>query len=106
MEVVFTCVHGEHDCSVLGRTPLSGRDIDRVLFFQSHSIGMQVSPQTSQGTVLTFRLISKSPLTFTMTTIASTDLSGATISYHDGIPGSLHYNDTLMVEIVSGNYLE
>ena len=79
---------------------LSGHDINRVSFFASDSIGRRFSPSTSQGTVYTFNLTSKSPLTSTMTTIASTDLSGATVSCQDG-HGSAH-RETLVVEIMPG----
>ena len=105
MEVVFTCVV---NTTVLSWDIyfLSGDNINRVEFSPSDSIGRhrQLSPRTSQGTVYTFNLASKSPLTSIMTTIASTDLSGATISCQDGISGSFHI-DTLVVEILPGNLL-
>ena len=104
-EVVFTCVV---NTTVLSWDIyfLSGDNINRVEFSPSDSVGRhrQLSPHTRQGTVYTFNLTSKSPLTSTMTTIASTDLSGATISCQDGVSGSFHM-DTLVVEIVSGNLL-
>ena len=79
---------------------LTGDDINRVLFFPSDHIGRQfeISPQTSQGTVYTFNLTSKSPLMSTMTTIASADFSGAAVSCQDG---STHM-ETLVVEILAG----
>ena len=104
-EVVFTCVV---NTTVLSWNIyfLSGDNINRLSFSLSDSIGRhgQLSPPTSQRTVYTFSLTSKSLLTSTMTTIASTDLSGATISCQDGISGSFHM-DTLVVEIVPGNLL-
>ena len=102
-EVVFTCVV---NTTVLSWDiySLSGDNVNRVVFYPSDSIGRQLSSRTSQGTVYTFNLTSKSPLTSTMTTIASTDLSGATISCRDGITGSFHI-DTLVVEILPGNLL-
>ena len=104
-EVVFTCVV---NTTVLSWDIyfLNGDNFNRVSFYSSDSIGRyrQLSSHTSQGTVYTFNLTSKSPLTSTMTTIASTDLSGAMISCRDGITGSFHM-DTLVVEIVPGNLL-
>ena len=83
-EVSFTC-------TVIGSTtlnwdidfssPTSDDDLDRIAFYDSDTIGYQFT-LTAQGTdaVYTFNLTSKSPLTSTMTTNKSTDLSGATVS--------------------------
>jgi hypothetical protein len=102
-EVVFTCVVNtivlSWDIDFLGRHD----DIDRVLFDASDSTGSQLNIITRQGTVYSFNRTSKSPLTCTMAAIASTDLSGATISCRDGpsIASSAHV-DTLVVEIMPG----
>ena len=100
-EVKFTCVVNttvlSWDIDFLG----SRDDINRVLFDTSDFTGRQLNIHTTQGTVYTFNRTSKSPLTCTMTTIASTDLSGATISCQDGHSSSAHV-DTLVVEIMPG----
>ena len=100
-KIIFTCVV---NTTVLSWDIdfLTGDDINRVLFFPSDHIGRQfeISPQTSQGTVYIFNLTSKSPLMSTMTTNASAELSGATVSCQDGY-GSANM-ETLVVEIVAG----
>ena len=99
MKAIFTCAV---NTTVLSWDIdfLSGHDINRVSFFASDSIGRHFSPRRSQGMVYTFNLTSKSPLTSTMITTASTDLSGATVSCQDG-HGSGH-KETLVVEIMPG----
>ena len=100
-EVIFTCVVNttvlSWDIDFLGHRD----DIDRVHFDTNDFIGKQLNVLTSQGTVYTFNLTSKSPLSSTMTTNASTDISGATISCRDGHSSSAHV-DTLGVEIMPG----
>ena len=100
-KVIFTCVVNTTVLSWDITFLSSHDDINRVSFFISDSIGRQFSPRTSQGMVYTFNLTSKSPFTSTMTTIASTDLPGATISCRDGFTSSAHV-DTLVVETMPG----
>ena len=101
--MVFTCVVNTTvliwDIDFLG----SRDDIDRVYFDTSDSTGPggQYYNIQSEGTVYIFNRTSKSPLTGTMMTIASTDLSGATISCRDGHSSSAHV-DTLVVGIMPG----
>ena len=100
-EVVFTCVVNttvlSWDIEFFG----SRDNIDRVHFDINDFIGRQFNVRTSQGPVYIFNLTSKSPLTSTMTTISSTDISGATISCRDGHSSTAHV-DTLVVEIMPG----
>ena len=88
-EVNFTC-------TVIGSTTLNWdidfssliiNDLNRIVFHNSDTIGRQFTPMV-QGTdaVYTFNLTSKSPLTSTMTTNKSTDLSGATVSCSKRLP--------------------
>ena len=100
--MVFTCVVNTNELS-WDIDFLSSPDIDRVAYFASvDPIGHpQRASSRPQGTAYMFNLTSKSPLTSTMTTNASTDLSGATISCRDGLTGSFHI-DTLVVELVPG----
>ena len=86
-EVSFTC-------TVIGSTTLHWdidlssliiNDLNRIAFHDSDTIGHQFTPMV-QGTVYTFNLTSKSPLTSTMTTNKSTDLSGATVSCSKRLP--------------------
>ena len=81
---------------------LNGPGIDRVAFISGDPIGLLQS--YGRETQYNFNLTSKckSPFTSTLTTNASTDLSGATISCRDGFTSSAHI-DILMVEIVPGN---
>ena len=83
---------------------LSSSDIDRVAYFSSDQVGLllSVSSRSQFETRYQFNLTSKSPLTSTMTTIASADLSGATLSCRDGIATDQVHVDTLIVEIVPG----
>ena len=98
-KIVFTCAVNTTVLS-WGIDFLIGDGINRVSFFTSDRIGTQISPQTSQGAVYTFNLASKSPLRSTMTTIASAELSGATVSCQDGY-GSAN-TETMVVEIMAG----
>ena len=97
--MVFTCVV---NTTVLSWDIdfLSSHDINRVAYFPDDPIG-RIQHATSQGAVYNFTLTSKSPLTSTMTTIASIDLSGAIVSCRDGFASSANM-DTLVVEIVQG----
>ena len=103
-EVVFTCVVNtttlswDIDC-------LSSSDIERVAYISSDPVGQLLSA-SSRETWYHFNLTSKSPLTSTMTTIASTELSGATLSCRDGIATDSFHRDTLTVEIVPGTYVQ
>ena len=99
--MIFTCVVNttglSWDIDFLG----SHDDINRVYFDTNNFIGRQLNVLTDQGTEYIFNLTSKSPLTSTMMTNASTDISGATISCRDGHSSSAHV-DTLVVEIMPG----
>ena len=97
--MVFTCVVNTTDLS-WDIDFLSSPDINRVGYLPRDQVGTLLHAK-SNGTVYNFNLTSKSPLTSTMTTIASTDLSGATVLCQDGLAGSAHM-DTLVVEIVPG----
>ena len=99
--MVFTCVVNTTTDLSWDIDFLSSRDIDRVAYSSSDPIGT-ILHATSQGTVYNFTLTSNSPLTSTMTTIASTDLSGAIVSCRDGFAASSANMDTLVVEIVPG----
>ena len=102
-EVVFTCVV---DSSTLSWNIdfLRSSDIDRVAYFSSDPVGHILSV-SSRGQLYQFNLTSKSPFTSTMTTIASADLSGATLSCADGIATDSVHMDTLVVEILPGMYI-
>ena len=77
-------------------------DIERMAYFPDDPIG-SILHATSLATLYTFNLTSKSPFISTMTTIASTDFYGATVSCGDGLTDSAHgHLDTLVVEIVQG----
>ena len=100
-KIVFTCVVTTTDLS-WDIDFLNSPDIERILYVSDDPIGLLQS-DTSHGleTRYNFNLTSKSPLTSTMTTIASTDLSGVTISCRDGFTSSAHI-DTLVIEITPG----
>ena len=97
--MVFTCVVNTTDLS-WDIDFLSSCDIDRVAYSSSDPVGFLLRA-TSHGTMYIFNLTSKSPLTSTMTTIASTDLSGTIVSCRDGFASSANM-DTLVVEIIQG----
>ena len=102
-EVVFTCVVNTTTLS-WDIDFLRSSDIDRVAYFSSDPVGFsqRASSRGQIETLYHFNLTSKSPLTSTMTTIASTELSGATLSCRDGIATDSIHMDTLTVEIVPG----
>ena len=103
-EVVFTCVVNTTTLS-WDIDFLSSSDIERVAYISSDPVGQLLSA-SSRETWYHFNLTSKSPLTSTMTTIASTELSGATLSCRDGIAIDSFHRDTLTVEIVPGTYMQ
>ena len=102
--MVFTCVVNTTTDLSWDIDFLSGRDIHRIAYSSSDPIGTPLHA-TSNGIVYSFNLTSKSPLTSTMTTIASTDLIGATVSCQDGFTTNPAHMDTLVVEIVPGALL-
>ena len=65
---------------------LSGHyGIDRILYESTNQVGTKVlASNRGTGVVYEFNLTSQSPLTSTMTTNMSTDLSGATVSCSNG----------------------
>lgn len=102
-EVVFTCVVNTTLLS-WDIDFLNSPDIDRVAYLSSDPVGLLLSA-SSHGQFETwyhFNLTSKSPFTSTMTTVASADLSGATLLCQDGIATDPVHMDTLIVEIVPG----
>ena len=64
--------------------------INRVSFFLGDTIGRSISPARGTGVKYTFRLISLSPLTSTVTTSKPTDLYGTTIKCSNGLQSSAH----------------
>ena len=105
-EVVFTCVVNTTTLS-WDIDFLSSSDIDRVAYISSDPVGQSLSVSSRETlSQYHFNLTSKSPLTSTMTTIASTELSGATLSCRDGIATDSFHRDTLTVEIVPGTYVQ
>ena len=99
-EVVFTCVV---DSSTLSWNIdfLRSSDIDRVAYLSSDPVGL-IQRASSRGHLYQFNLTSKTPFTSTMTTIASADFSGATLSCQDRIATESVHTDTLVVEILPG----
>ena len=88
-EVSFTCTVTESSTVHWGIDFLSGENIDRLTYFLADPIGHdQYATNGGTGVGYHFNLISKSPLTSTMTTDIPTDLSGATVSCYDGVPTS------------------
>ena len=80
---------------------LSGSGIDRVAYFSNDQVGFLLSA-SNRGIQYHFNLTSKTPLTSTMTTVASADLHGSTLSCGDGIATDSVHADTLVVEIMPG----
>ena len=62
-------------------------DIERVLYESTDQIGAKQHATSDTG-MYEFSLISQSPLTSTMTTNTSTDLSGATVSCSNRLESS------------------
>ena len=101
-EVIFTCTVNQTDTIQWEIDFLTIPDINRVGYFQNDPVGQRLQA-FSEDIVINFNLTSKSPLTSTMTTIASPDLYGAKVSCLDGLSSEAQV-DSHVIDAVLGKY--
>ena len=97
--MIVTCTVNQTNTLLWEIDFLTIPDINRVGYFQNDLVGQRLQA-SSEDIVINFNLTSKSPLTSTMTTIASPDLSGARVSCLDGLSSEARVN-SLVVQGIS-----